>query len=205
MQCRQDTPFPGDVTVRDRLLDRQAFEFDTKPDDFGEIISRDRGDPVATLVDQGDQAVIFQTAEGFAQRTETDAERGTQPVQIELASGSNSPRMIASAGARRAPWRVADAGTARVRASLMVLRLPARAIKQSGVIDQGELLRAGSGSHSGIRSTRSPSFGIGTGQIGAPVAAPQDAVRTQFDDLRSSAACHDEDRVLKTSDKGWRA
>ena len=39
MQCRQDTPFPGDVTVLDRLLDRQAFEFDAKPDDFGEIIA----------------------------------------------------------------------------------------------------------------------------------------------------------------------
>ena len=74
MQCRQDTPFPGDVAVLDRLLDRQAFELDAKPDDFGEIIGGDRRDPVATLVDQGDQAVIFQTAEGFAQRTEADAE-----------------------------------------------------------------------------------------------------------------------------------
>lgn len=86
MQRRQDAAFPGDVTVLDSLLDRQAFELDAKPDDFGEIARRDRSDPVATLVDQGDQAVIFQTTECFAERTEADAEGGTQPVQIELAS-----------------------------------------------------------------------------------------------------------------------
>lgn len=86
MQRRQDAAFPGDVTVLDSLLDRQAFEFDAKPDDFGEIARRDRSDPVAALVDQGDQAVIFQTTECFAERTEADAEGGTQPVQIELAS-----------------------------------------------------------------------------------------------------------------------
>ena len=39
MQCRQDTAFPGDVTVFDCFLDRQAFEFDAKPDDFGEILA----------------------------------------------------------------------------------------------------------------------------------------------------------------------
>src|SRR6185503_18941547 len=85
MQCRKDTALPGDVAVFDCLLDRQAFEFDAKPDNFGKVTCRDRGDPVAALVDQGDQAIIFETAECFAQRTEADAEGGTQPVQIELA------------------------------------------------------------------------------------------------------------------------
>src|SRR3954462_2604061 len=141
MQCRQDTPFPGDVTVLDRLLDRQAFEFDAKPDDFGEIISRDRGDAVAALVDQGDKPSFSrrQRASRSGLRLTPNAVRSRS--RLSLLPGSNSPRMIASRRrATSAVERVADAGTARVRASLMVCsgyRL--EAIKQSGVIDQGEL------------------------------------------------------------------
>src|SRR4051794_30255415 len=209
MQCRQDTPFPGDVTVLDRLLDRQPFEFDAKPDYFGEIISRDRGDPVATLVDQGDQAVIFETAEGFAQRTETDAERGTQPVQIELASRQQlaaHDRVPQARDERRGESGGCGDGKA-TRVAHGVLRLPAPKHKKKGgyrprrvAACDGPAATAEPDRPGRRHSASAP--GRSDAASCCPTGCGPDAVRRPF---RSSAACRGADMVRTTGDKGWRA
>src|SRR3954471_10328063 len=209
MQRPQDTPFPGDVTVLDRLLDRQAFEFDAKPDDFGEIISRDRGDAVAALVDQGDQAVIFQTAERFAQRTETDAERGTQAVQIELASRQQlaaHDRVPQTRDERRGESGGCRNGKG-TRVAHDALRLPARSRKAKRGYRPGRVVACDGPAataesdrpgrrHSASAPDRSDAASC------CPTGCGPDAVRRPF---QSSAACRGADMVRTTGDKGWRA